>query len=71
MRKNETQISTIIGMNAECDGDFKAEGSIRIDGTVNGGVTVTDTVIVGASGCINGAQETIFVIRPISQQQGR
>ena len=54
MRKNETQISTIIGMNAECDGDFKAEGSIRIDGTVNGNVTVTDTVIVGASGCING-----------------
>lgn len=54
MRKNETQITTIIGMNAECDGDFKAEGSIRIDGTVNGGVTVTDTVIVGASGCING-----------------
>lgn len=54
MRKNETQISTIIGMKAECDGDFKAEGSIRIDGTVNGGVTVTDTVIVGASGCVNG-----------------
>ena len=54
MRKNETQISTIIGMNAECDGDFKAEGSIRIDGTVNGGVTVTDTGLVGAAGCING-----------------
>ena len=54
MRKNETQISTIIGMNAECNGDFKAEGAIRIDGTVNGGVTVTDTVIVGASGCVNG-----------------
>ena len=54
MRKNETQISTIIGMNAECGGDFKAEVTIRIDGTVNGNVTVTDTVIVGASGCING-----------------
>ena len=54
MRKNETQISTIIGMNAECGGDFKAEGTIRIDGTVSGNVTVTDTVIVGASGCING-----------------
>lgn len=54
MRKNETQISTIIGMNAECNGDFKAEGAIRIDGTVNGGVTVTEMVIVGASGCING-----------------
>ncbi|MCI9337527.1 MAG: polymer-forming cytoskeletal protein [Lachnospiraceae bacterium] len=54
MRKNETQISTIIGMNAECAGDFMAEGAIRIDGTVNGNVTVSDTVIVGASGCING-----------------
>ena len=54
MRKNETQISTIIGMNAECDGGFKAEGTIRVDGTVNGNVTVTDAVIVGASGCING-----------------
>ena len=54
MRKSETQISTIIGMYAVCDGDFKAEGAIRIDGTVNGNVTVTDTVIVGVSGCING-----------------
>lgn len=54
MRKKETQISTIIGMNAECGGDFKAEGSIRIDGRVNGHVTVTDCVIVGASGCIIG-----------------
>lgn len=54
MRKKETQITTIIGMTAECGGDFKADGSIRIDGTVNGSVTVTDTVVVGASGCING-----------------
>lgn len=54
MRKKETQITTIIGMAAECGGDFKADGSIRIDGTVNGSVTVTDTVVVGASGCING-----------------
>ena len=54
MRKNETQITTIIGMTAECGGDFKSEGTIRVDGTVNGEVTVTDTVIVGASGCING-----------------
>ena len=54
MKKRETQISTIIGMTAECNGDFAAEGAIRIDGTVNGNVTVTDTVIVGASGCING-----------------
>ena len=54
MRKKETQITTIIGMSAECNGDFAADGAIRIDGTVNGNVVVTDTVIVGASGCING-----------------
>ena len=54
MKKRETQISTIIGMSAECNGDFTADGAIRIDGTINGNVTVTDTVIVGASGCING-----------------
>lgn len=54
MKKKELQISTIIGMSAECNGDFTADGAIRIDGTVNGNVIVTDTVIVGASGCING-----------------
>ena len=54
MRKKELQISTIIGMSAECNGDFTADGAIRIDGTINGNVVVTDTVIVGASGCING-----------------
>ena len=54
MKKKETQITTIIGMGAECNGDFTAGGAIRIDGTVNGNVTVTDTVILGASGCING-----------------
>lgn len=54
MRKRETQISTIIGMSAVCEGDFSSGGSIRIDGTVNGNVTVADTLIVGASGCIHG-----------------
>lgn len=54
MRKKETQISTIIGMSAVCNGDFASEGSVRIDGTVNGNVTVADTVIVGAAGCIHG-----------------
>ena len=63
MKKRETQISTIIGMSAECNGDFTADGAIRIDGTINGNVTVSDTVIVGASGCINGdihAQKVII-----------
>lgn len=54
MRKKETQITTIIGIGAECNGDFKSDSSIRIDGVVNGNVIVANTVIVGASGVING-----------------
>ncbi len=54
MRKKETQITTIIGIGAECNGDFKSDTSIRIDGVVNGNVIVANTVIVGASGVING-----------------
>ena len=54
MKKKETQITTIIGIGAECNGDFKSESSIRIDGVVNGNVVVANTVIVGASGVING-----------------
>ena len=54
IKKKELPITTIIGMGAECNGDFSATGAIRIDGTINGNVIVTDTVIVGASGVING-----------------
>ena len=62
MKRNETQITTIIGMHAECNGDFAAEGAIRVDGTINGNVNVTDTIIVGASGCINGEVNAQIVV---------
>lgn len=54
MKEKEVVITTIIGKGAECDGDFSAEGSVRIDGCVNGNVTVTKTLIIGATGCVNG-----------------
>lgn len=55
MKKNQQiTITTIIGAGAECDGDFTAQGSARIDGRVNGNVKVTGTVIVGTAGAING-----------------
>lgn len=54
--KNEKQvkISTLIGSSAELEGDFAVKGSARIDGKVNGNVNVTETLIVGTSGNING-----------------
>ena len=53
MKKNTT-ITTIIGKGAECNGDFIAEGSVRVDGIINGDVKVTGNLIVGATGSING-----------------
>lgn len=62
MKKNDVRITTIIGKGAECNGDFTAEGSVRIDGTVNGDVKVSGTLTVGTTGSINGdvsAQATV------------
>ena len=57
MKNKEVKITTIIGKGAECNGDFNAEGSVRIDGTINGNVTVSGTLIVGTTGSISGDVE--------------
>ena len=53
-RKKEIQIRTLIGRGAELQGDFSAKGSARIDGIVNGNVTVEGHLIVGAGAVIAG-----------------
>lgn len=55
MKKNkELIITTLIGKGAECNGDFSAAGSARVDGCINGSVTVTGTLIIGVTGSVNG-----------------
>lgn len=53
-KKNEIRITTIIGKDSECNGDFSSGGSVRIDGTINGDINVAETLILGATGVING-----------------
>ena len=54
-KKNaEVKISTLIGKGCELSGDFTAQGSARIDGKIDGNVTVTGSLLVGAGGTING-----------------
>ena len=53
-KKNEIRITTIIGRDAECNGDFSSGGSVRVDGTINGDITASETVILGATGVVNG-----------------
>ncbi len=62
MKKQETQITTIIGAGAVCEGDFSAKGSVRIDGVVNGSVKVTGNITIGATGRINGDVEALSAI---------
>lgn len=53
-KKGEIRITAIIGKDAECSGDFSSGGSVRVDGTINGDVNVAETLILGATGVVNG-----------------
>ena len=53
-KDNEIQISTLLGKGTVLEGDFSAKGSVRIDGKVNGDVTVEQALVVGATGSIVG-----------------
>lgn len=54
-KKNEQiKLGTLIGESTELGGNLSAKGSARVDGHVEGDVTVEGTLIVGASGRISG-----------------
>ena len=53
-KEKQIKITTMVGEKSEIHGDFSVQGSARIDGKVDGNVTVTGTLIVGAAGCIIG-----------------
>lgn len=53
-KDSEVKITTLLGAGSEVKGDFNAEGSVRIDGTINGNVTITGTLIIGAGGSVSG-----------------
>lgn len=53
-KNTEVKISTLLGKDSECVGDFSAKGSVRLDGKITGDVTVTGTLIIGAAGSVSG-----------------
>ncbi|MBE5884519.1 MAG: polymer-forming cytoskeletal protein [Lachnospiraceae bacterium] len=61
-KSTEVKISTLIGKGCELHGDFNAKGSARIDGTVEGNVTVTGSLLVGAGGSINGNVSAVSAV---------
>jgi cytoskeletal protein CcmA (bactofilin family) len=48
------QIENVLGRSVRVQGDLKADGAFRIDGTIIGSVESAAAVIVGESGCVQG-----------------
>jgi cytoskeletal protein CcmA (bactofilin family) len=48
-------ISTLLSKDTEIRGTLKAQGPIRVDGTVIGDVIATKTVTIGATGVVEGS----------------
>jgi cytoskeletal protein CcmA (bactofilin family) len=49
-----SEISTLLGKETEIRGTIKTQGSIRIDGVVNGELVSTKTVTIGSTGSVEG-----------------
>ncbi len=54
LRINETSISTFVGVDTKIEGTLITHSSVRIDGTVVGGVVADGTVVLSQSGQIQG-----------------
>lgn len=58
----DIRIQTLIGKGTVVSGDFYAEGSVRIDGAVDGNVKVSEHLVEGATGRINGNVEALTAV---------
>ena len=54
VRVNQTSISTFIGADTKLEGTLITRSSVRIDGTVLGGVVADGTIVLSQSGQIQG-----------------
>ena len=54
VRVNQTSITTFIGTDTKVEGTLIVHSSVRIDGTVVGGVCADGTVVLSQSGQIQG-----------------
>ncbi|MBQ7360431.1 MAG: polymer-forming cytoskeletal protein [Lachnospiraceae bacterium] len=62
MKKSVAKIGTIIGKGNIINGDFQAAKSVRLDGEIDGNVTVGGLLVIGSAGKINGNVEAAAAI---------
>lgn len=51
---NGERVDTLIGKGTYVEGTISAEGTVRIDGKVQGGINITGNVIIGEEGAVKG-----------------
>ncbi|MGB3367021.1 MAG: polymer-forming cytoskeletal protein [Acidaminobacteraceae bacterium] len=52
--ESKVEFDVIMGSKTKINGNIDSEGSIRIDGTLNGNITASGDVIIGPNAEING-----------------
>jgi cytoskeletal protein CcmA (bactofilin family) len=55
---NSEKVDTIIGRGTMFEGTVNAEGTVRLDGKVLGGLNLTGSLIVGEEGAVKGNIKT-------------
>lgn len=58
----ERPLAALLGQGARFEGDLTFDGRVRLDGTWVGSLRCTETVEVGAAGCVEGRLEAREVI---------
>jgi len=48
------KIDTFVGPGAEVKGTISTKGTLRVDGTIDGGVANAEAVVIGQDGKVNG-----------------
>lgn len=51
---NGEKLDTLIGKGTSFEGTVNAEGTVRLDGKVHGGLNITGNLIVGEEGAVKG-----------------
>ena len=52
--EGRSDIETIIGRNTVITGTVSGNGSVRVDGRIDGGIMVAGDVVIGEGGIVNG-----------------
>lgn len=60
--RDPSDVVSVIGAGMEIVGDIKSDGTVRVEGTVEGSIKAAKSVVVGREGRVDGDVETQDVV---------